>query len=142
MSDLVTNDPGLSVFFTVEVDGVDIGSWATCSGLGIEIETQARGDTAMSFVMQHLPGQLKYTNLVLGRPVSPDTAKVLAWISSFHMLPVPTAAQVTALDPAGKTVMTWGLLGVTPVKWTGPSFDAGRLQVAHEQLELAYQGFS
>ena len=124
------------------MDGVDIGSWTTCSGLGMEIETQARGDTAMSFLMHHLPGHLKYTNLVLGRPVSPGTAKVLAWISAFHVLPMPTAAQVTALDPAGGMVMTWSLLGVTPVKWTGPSFDAAQLQVAHEQLELAYQAFA
>ncbi len=141
MGDAVTDDPAVSVFFSVELDGIDIGSWTTCSGLGMEIETEQRGDTAMSFVMHHLPGQLKYTNLVLGRPVSPDTAKVLTWISAFHMLPTPTQAQVTAMDSTGGTIMSWDLLGVTPVKWTGPSFDAAQLQIAHEQLELAYQSF-
>jgi len=142
VSDLVTSDPGLSVFFSVEVDGVDLGAWTTCSGLGLEIETQNRSDTAMTFFTHHLPGHLKYTNLVLGRPVSPDTTKVLAWISAFHILPVPTGAQVTAMDPSGSTVMSWQLLGVTPVKWTGPSFDAAQLQVAKEQLELAYQAIA
>jgi phage tail-like protein len=141
VTDLVSSDPGLSIYFSVEVDGFDIGSWTTCSGLGLEIETENRGDTAMSFVVHHLPGQIKYTNLVLGRPVSPDTAKVLAWINAFHILPVPTAAQVTAMDSMRGTVMSWQLLGVTPVRWTGPSFDAAQLQIAHEQLELAYQAF-
>jgi phage tail-like protein len=141
MSDLVSSEPGISLYFTVSVDGVDLGSWSTCSGLGMEIETHDRGETAMSFLMHHLPGHLKYSNLVLGRPVSPDTAKVMAWISAYHMLPVPTAAQVTALDPGGGTVMSWQLFGVTPVKWTGPSFDAAQPQIAKEQLELAYMGF-
>jgi phage tail-like protein len=141
MTDLVSGDPGLSVFFSVEVDGFDIGSWTTCSGLGMEIETVTRGDTATSFVVHHLPGQMKYTNLVLGRPVNPDTAKVIAWINAFHVHPVPTSAQVTAMDPSMANVMSWQLLGVTPVKWTGPSFDASKLQLAHEQLELAYQAF-
>jgi phage tail-like protein len=141
MSDLITNDPGLSVYFRIEIDSVDLGAWTTCSGLGLEIETQGRGDSAMSFLMHHLPGHLQYTHLVLGRPVSPDTAKVLAWISAFQMMPVPTSGQVTALGPGGEVVMTWELHGVTPVKWTGPSFDASQLQVAQEQLELAYQAF-
>jgi phage tail-like protein len=141
MTDLIGSDPALSVYFTVEVDGFDIGSWTTCSGLGMEIETVNRGDTAMSFVVHHLPGQMKYTNLVLGRPVSPDTSRVIAWINAFHMLPLPTSAQVTALDSTQGVIVTWQLLGVTPVKWTGPSFDASRLALANEQLELAYQAF-
>jgi phage tail-like protein len=65
----------------------------------------------------------------------------MAWIQAFSLLPVPTAAQVTALDSMGGTVMAWSLFGVTPVKWTGPSFDAAQLQVAKEQIELAYKGF-
>ncbi|MDQ6782995.1 MAG: phage tail protein [Actinomycetota bacterium] len=141
MPDLVTNDPGLSVYFSVDVDGVELGAWTTCSGLGIEIETEARTDTAMSFMMHQIPGRTKYTNLVLGRPVSPDTARVMAWITSFAAMPLSTSAQVNALDPEGGLIMTWQLMGVVPVKWTGPSFDAAQLQIATEQLELAYQGF-
>lgn len=141
MSDLIANDPGLSVYFSVEVDGADLGDWTTCSGLGIQIETQSRGDTAMSFVMHHLPGHVSFTNLVLGRPISPDTEKAVKWITSFAMMPVPTLAQVKALDPAGGLIVAWNLFGVIPVKWTGPSFDATSLRIAEEQLELAYKGF-
>ncbi len=141
MSDLIANDPGLSVYFSVEVDGADLGDWTTCSGLGIHIETQSRGDTAMSFVMHHLPGHVSFSNLVLGRPISPHTEKVVNWITSFAMMPMPTLAQVKALDPAGGLIVAWNLFGVIPVKWTGPSFDATSLRIAEEQLELAYKGF-
>jgi phage tail-like protein len=141
MSDLITNDPGLSVYFKAVVDGVQLGDWTTCSGLGISIEHEPRSDTAMSFVMAHLPGKVTFNNITLGRPISPDTDKVVAWITSFAMLPVPTAAQITALDPMGNEIITFNLWGVVPIRWTGPSFDAASLKVAEEQLELAFQGF-
>jgi phage tail-like protein len=141
MSNLVTDDPGLSVFFKVVVDGADLGAWTTCSGLGIEIETESRTDTEMSTRMNPIPGRTKYTNLVLGRPISSDSSRITSWIAKFASRPTTTSAEVNALDPHGKVVATWQLIGVVPVKWTGPSFDAASLQVATEQLELAYQGF-
>lgn len=137
----VTSDPGLSVFFSADIDGVNLGTWVTCTGLGIEVETEPRTEGAMSFLMHQVSGRLKYTNLVLGRPVSADTAKVMTWLATFSVLPVTTSAEVKALDAGGTTLMTWDLFGVVPVRWTGPSFDAGSLSVATETLELAYQGF-
>ena len=140
MSDANSN-PGLSVFFTVSVDAVDLGAWTTISGLGISIATTDRPDTAMTFFQHHLPGHITYSNIQLGRPVSPATANVINWISAYHMLPIPTAAQITCLDQSGGVVMTWQMLGVTPVSWKGPSMDASQPHLATETLELAHMGF-
>ena len=137
----VTGEPGLSVFFSCEIDGVDLGRWATCSGLSVEVETEPRTEGAMGFVMHQVSGRLKYTNLVLGRPVGADTSKVMTWLTTFSVLPVSTSAEVKAFDSGGHTLMAWDLFGVVPVRWTGPSFDVASLSVASETLELAYQGF-
>lgn len=134
-------DPGISVFFSCEIDAIDLGSWTTCSGLGISMESTARGDSALSFWMHHLHGHTTYSNVTLSRPVSPDTDKIITWMSGFSLLPTPTVAQINALDPMGSIIFTWSLWGVRPVKWTGPSFDASSPKVATEQLEIAYQGF-
>jgi phage tail-like protein len=143
VSDLVTDDPGLSVYFRCRVDAPsgELGDWTTCSGLGISFETVSQGDTATFSFMHHFPKTKTYTNVTLGRPISPSTDKVIAWLSAFSLLPHPTVAEITALDPDGKSIMTFNLYGVVPVKWTGPSFDASSLKIAEEQLELAYQGF-
>ena len=141
MSDLIANEPGLSVYFKAEIDGLNLGDWTTCTGLGISINSEARGDTALSFLMHHLPGQTRFNNVTFGRPISPATDTVVSWISSFAMMPIPTVAQITALDTMGNTIITFSLVGVIPVKWTGPSFDAASLKVAEEQLEIAYKGF-
>lgn len=135
-------DVSVSLYFTVTLDSVDLGAWATCSGLGMEIQTEGREEGALGLFMHQLPGRLRYTNLTLSRPVSKLTNATMAWLSQFAMVPLPTTAQVEALDPSARhAVMTWSLYGVVPVRWTGPSFDAQSPQVATETLELAYQGF-
>jgi phage tail-like protein len=136
-----TADPGISVFFSVEIDALNLGSWTSCSGMGISMDTQAKGDSALSFWMHHMSGHVTYSNITLTRPVSPDTATIITWMNTFAMLPMPTVAQISALDPMGAPVYTWSLWGVIPVKWTGPSFDAANPSIATEHLEIAYQGF-
>jgi phage tail-like protein len=137
-----TDEVSVSLYFTITLDSVDLGAWATCSGLGIEIETEGREEGALGLFMHQLTGRFRYTNLTLSRPVSKLTNATMAWLSQFALAPMPTTAQVEALDPsASHSVMTWSLYGVVPVRWTGPSFDAQSPQVATETLELAHQGF-
>ena len=38
-------------------------------------------------------------------------------------------------------VHTWTLMGVVPVRWTGPSMSVDSAKVATETLELAHHGF-
>jgi phage tail-like protein len=140
-ADAVNDNPAFAVFFSVSIDGLDLGSWTTLSGLSMKIETTNRGETAMTFFQHHLPGSMSYGNVQLSRPVSPDTEKVLAWLSAYHMLPTPLTAVINCLDQTGTPVVTFNLIGVTPVGWTGPSMDAAQPSVAKETLELAHMGF-
>jgi len=46
---------------------------------------------------------------------------------------------IEMLDAAGGAVVnSWRLLGARPHRWSGPSFDAGGVAVAMEELELTY----
>lgn len=141
MSD-IGGHPGVTHFFTVVLDAVDLGHWTKLSGLGVEIKTQPRGDSAMTFFQHNLPAHLAYTNIVMERPVSGSTLACMNWISAYHMLPVPTAGQIDCIDQDGVVLMSWSMIGVTPVSWKGPSLDAGAgPNVAMEQLTIAHQGF-
>jgi phage tail-like protein len=140
MSDGVNTDPGIAVFFNVSIDGLDLGSWTSLSGLSVKIDTSPRAETAMTFFQHHLPGSLSYGHITLSRPVSADTEKVLTWLSTYHMLPLPLTAVINCLNQSGGTVVSFNLIGVTPVGWTGPNMDVSQNQVAKESLELAYQG--
>ena len=101
----VTDHPGLSLFFRVTLDVVDLGYWTKVSGLGMTIATDDRGEAAMSFFQHHLPNHMTYNKLTLERPVSSDTSTVMNWISTYHMLPVPTAGEITCVDQTGAVLM-------------------------------------
>ena len=138
---LLDLSPALSVFFSVSLDVIDLGMWSKMSGIGLQIEHKSRPDTAMSFFEHHLPGHITYNNITLERPISSDSQLILEWISTYHMLPIPTAGQIICLDQTGTPIMIWELIGVSPVSWKGPSMDSYGLAVATEQLTLAHMGF-
>jgi phage tail-like protein len=137
----VTDHPGLSLFFRVTLDVVDLGYWTKVSGLGMTIATDDRGEAAMSFFQHHLPNHMTYDKLTLERPVSSDTSTVMNWISAYHMLPVPTAGEVACVDQTGAVLMSWEMFGITPVSWKGPNFDTHTNNIATEVLTLAHMGF-
>jgi phage tail-like protein len=47
-----------------------------------------------------------------------------------------TIRQLSA--PGGRVVNAWRLVGARPSRWTGPSFDAMRGDIAFEELELEF----
>jgi phage tail-like protein len=132
---------GMSVFFTVTLDVVDLGYWTKVNGLGMTIATTDRGESAMNFFQHHLPGHLTYDKITLERPVSSNSANIMNWFAAYHMLPIPTAAQICCIDQTGSVVMSWDMLGVTPVAWKGPNFDANQHSPAVEQLTIHHMGF-
>ena len=51
----------------------------------------------------------------------------------------PQTMAVAAMTAAGDNITTWSLIGVVPVKWTGPTLDIMGNAVSTETLEVAYE---
>jgi phage tail-like protein len=140
MPDLVS-DPAVGVSFSVIVDGHDLGAFTSCEGLGMEVTVEEREEGGNHLFVHQLPGRLKYTHITLTRAVNADTAKLAQWVASMASNPRRTAGQIVAMTHDMGAVVRWGLIGVIPVKWTGPQFSAESPKVATETLELAHHGF-
>lgn len=140
MPDL-TNDPAVSVCFTIKIDDHDLGFFQSCDGLGCEVTIEPREEGGNNRFIHQLPGRIKYTNIKLTRPINGDTAKLASWFSSMAGTVKRTNAQIVALTSDGRKVAQWGLIGVVPVRWTGPSFNVDGPKVATETLEIAHHGF-
>lgn len=134
-------DPAVAVQFQVRIDGQDIGSFTSCEGLGFEVHVEPYEEGGNNLFVHQLPGRLKYTNVRLSRYVTKDSAKIARWVTSMADTPRRTSAEIIACTPGNKPLMRWGLLGVIPVRWTGPRLDSGNASIASETLELAYHGF-
>lgn len=134
-------DPAVTVNFSVKIDNHDLGAFQKCDGLSIEVEVLPREEGGNNTFVHQLPGRIKYQNVKLTRALNADSAKVARWFATMTVPITRTTAEITAYTLDGAQVVRWGLQGVIPVRWSGPSFDVGSPGVATETLEIAHHGF-
>ncbi|MFJ1709124.1 phage tail protein [Kitasatospora sp. NPDC088346] len=134
--------PGTSVHFRLQFTGFDLGLFSTCSGLGAQVEVEQRPEGGSNGFVWQLPTRVTYPNVTLGRGLTPDSARISAYLSGLQRGTTRGTAQITALDPTLRSVIaTWSLREVMLVRWAGPSFDPSRSEIATESVELAHHGF-
>jgi phage tail-like protein len=137
-------DPGSSIFFTLTIDGEDLGRFDGCEGLSSQVEIEQYKEGGNNAFVWQLPTRVTYSNIRLTRPLTAETAVVAEWISSVSDgdgVSRPTA-EISALRADGSLVVRWGLMDVVPVSWTGPTLDPDNPAVAKEVLEIAHHGFT
>lgn len=137
----------VGVFFMVTLDALgteyDLGSFISCEGLSLEVQTEDREEGGNNDFVWKLPVRLKYSNVKFTRPVGPGSTKIAKWFADLAKGEIKrrTTAHITTCTTKGEPLITWKLEGVVPVKWQGPSFSAESAKVATETLEIAHHGF-
>ena len=134
-------DPAVSVCFVVRIDDVELGAFNSCEGLGCEVVMEQREEGGNNGFVWQLPTRIKYSNIKLTRPLTKDTAKVAKWIAKTNTGLARKTGTIQAMTADGTVVAQWGLLGVVPVRWTGPSLNPDSPKVATETVEIAHHGF-
>ena len=135
-------ETALGLRFAVTIDGLLLGDWTKCDGLSIEYDVTEYREGGENGYVHRLAGRAKYTNIKLTRPIDASSAEVAVWVASVATRLIRQTAQIRVMDAAGNTVVAWNLVGVYPVRWTGPTLDVGGNQVAFETLELAHHGIA
>jgi phage tail-like protein len=120
---------------------VKIGYFTEVSGLSAEVEFQTYNEGGNNEFVHHLPTRVKYPNLVLKRGITDEDA-LLRWFKKTHVGAERHQVTVTMLSADAKPVRTWSFANAFPVKWTGPSFNAGQSQAATETLEIVHDGLT
>ena len=134
-------EEAVAVCFSVSVDKNDLGSFNSCEGLGCEFVIEQREEGGNNGMVWQLPTRIKYPNVKLSRPVTRDSQKITSWISGMASGIKRRTAVIEAKNLEGKTIASWSLAEVVPVRWTGPQLSAEQNKVATETLELAHHGF-
>ena len=134
-------DPYTSHNFLVEVQGLLVGGFSRVSGLESSIQTKEYAEGGVNGYVHKIPGEVRYPNLVLTQGLTGiDT--LYGWYADVAK-GIVTRRNITImlLDARRIPVTWWNVTGAIPVKWVGPSFDAGRDgEVAVESLELCHKG--
>ncbi|NGY63842.1 phage tail protein [Lentzea sp. NEAU-D13] len=134
-------EEAVAVCFSVQVDKDDLGSFNSCEGLGCEFVIEQREEGGNNGMVWQLPTRIKYPNVKLTRPVTRDSQKITKWIAGMASGVKRRTAVIEAKTLEGKTIASWSLSEVIPVRWTGPQLSAEQTKVATETLELAHHGF-
>lgn len=135
-------DVGTSVHFSLTIDNKSMGDFNTCSGLGIEVVTQTYNEGGNNGYVHTLPTRLNYPNVQLTRPLVPESADVTNWINTIMTGIQRPTMEICALRADKSLIVRWSLSNALPTKWTSPPFDPGKGEVALEQIEIAYSGFT
>ena len=132
-------DPVGELRFKVELPGVDIGRFRECSGLSAEIEVKDYNEGGVNDRVHKLPTRMKFPPLVLKRGVTYEDA-LLKWLWKTQREVQRVNVTVSLLGPDGQPVRSWAFAEAYPIKWTGPTLNAGSSQVATESLEIVHAG--
>ena len=129
----------VSLYFSFEVDGFDLGYFTRLEGFSLALDHEVRQIASPGDTMHVFPGRVRYTNLKLSRPLTPESSKFLQWMNSYTHF-VGRVGVLKALNPNLSEVTSWNLEGVLPISWTGPSYDLLSPDIALETMEFAYRG--
>jgi phage tail-like protein len=125
--------------FILEITGLAIGAFREISGLQMEREVLEYTEGGNNDFVHKLPGRVKYPNLVLKRGVT-NQDELMKWFWQTQRTPDRKDVTVKLVDPSTKVMRTWAFRQAYPVKWIGPTLNAGSDSPATEQLELAHSG--
>ncbi|MFD9702946.1 phage tail protein [Lentzea sp. NPDC059081] len=140
---------GMAMRFAVTVDGVDLGRWRSCKGLGLDFEVETVVDGGHYDYQVILPTTVKYTPIKLERAMERhDSRRVQDWLRSMVRKWVNgdasydgATAVITLFNASNVDVASWTLAHVFPKSWKGPDLDAKAADFAIETLEFVHQGF-
>src|SRR4051794_6338205 len=130
----VTDDPGIQLYFHVEIDHHRLGLFTSCDGLRCEIVLEQREEGGNNLFVHQPPVRFKYENIKRARPPDKVSAGVAARFSSMKGVLEPPTGNHATLPAELKPMATWHLDGVIPVRWQGPSFNAESAKMATETL--------
>ena len=126
--------------FTVEIPGYTIGRFAECAGLTVEYEVLEYQEGGQNDFVHKLRGRVKYPNVTLKRGLTEEQG-LLEWFKRAQDVGARPTVLIALRAPDARPLQRWACTGAFPVKWTGPSLNAGSSSFATEQLEFAHRGF-
>ena len=106
------------------IDNHDLGIVTGCQGIGCDVAIETREEGGNQFFVHKLPGRMTFSNITLTRPIDESTSRVAQWISNMAVEPKRSTGSIEAKEASGRTIASWGLIDVIPVKWKGPQMSS------------------
>jgi len=123
--------------FKVEIDGVIMGGFKEVSGMRCETEVfeELRPDDTIRL----LPGVTRCGPLVLKRGLA-EGPELWNWYQEVVSGNVERkSGSIIMYDSKGVEKMRYNFFEAWPTKWTGPTLDAGKMEIAIEEVLVVFE---
>jgi len=142
---MADTDPLVTSWFGIEFMGQVKGAFRECTGLGSEnevVEYKASGEKG-EFVIQKVPGRMKWNNVTLKRGITKDMDlwKWRALVERGEIDKARTHGTITMFNQEGTAIAKWEFLRAWPSKLTGPAANATNNEVGIEEMEITHEGY-
>ena len=135
-------DPYSAFNFLVEIEGIIAGGFTEVSGLVISTEVDTVREGGVNDHVHKLPKWTTQTDLTLKKGQT-DIDLLWNWYADVIAGKVERKnGSIYLLDPQGLPAMWWDFVEAYPVKWSGPTLNAGSSTVAFEALTLTHHGLT
>jgi phage tail-like protein len=138
---LITLIDNSSTFSAIKsgVTGLALGGFSECTGLETTLETVDYREGGVNDRVHKFPTRNAYTNIVLKRGVGLGEDLWL-WHEEFVQGKGKRRDGFIILQNELKVpIKIWSFSRGLPVKWTGPSLNAGQSAVSIESMEIAHE---
>jgi len=117
------------------------GAFSECTGLEATMEPKVIKSGGANYGPAQRAGQVSFATVILKRGMT-STRDLWKW---FQMVggggyAYRLSAEIAMQDPAGNTMLTWGLDRCLPVKFKAADLNAKGTEVGIEELHLAHEG--
>ncbi len=123
-----------------------LAAFSEISGLEMTMEVEEYQAGGTNDHVLKFAGRVRWANLVLKRGLiakrdPTDGSDLWKWYEGFlDGKGVRKDGIIVLLNEKREPKITWSFRRGLPLRWTGPSLDAGRSQVAVEAIEIAHEG--
>jgi phage tail-like protein len=116
-----------------------LGGFSECSGLESELQVEEYQEGGVNDRVHRFPSRFAYSNIVLKRGVG-FGEDLWLWHEGFlDHGGARRSGFVVLANELRAPIKVWSFERGLPVKWTGPSLNAGTSAVAIETLEIAHE---
>ena len=144
-----TIDPPFVGKFRLTVGTLEIGAFTEVSGLSVQLDVEELAEGGQNAYTHKLLGRMKWPNIVFKRGLT-DTDALFKWLLDHsgeglakrsNKLGEGDDGSISVVHQNGQPYRTWNLMGLRPVKWSGPRLAASSRDLAVEELEVCHRGF-
>lgn len=132
-------DPFRAYNFKLLIQGVTVGHFVECTGLGVRIKA-IRYQEGGGHVVHRIPGPVEYDDVTLRYGLT-TSAELWNWFMTGVQGKVERRnVSILMLDPDDITeVLRWDLINAWPSDWRSAPLDALAHEVAIESMTLVYE---